>query len=72
MMQDSADNFSTWENWKISLDQAKIDLFNHGMDAVEVATDLDEFRQWCETNGLPRNGSSRSRFAAMVLKRGES
>ena len=69
MMEDSAENFSTWETWKSSLDQKKIELFNERIDAVEIEVDLDAFENWCEQKGLPRNGASRSRYAAEILQR---
>jgi len=70
MMDDSAESFSTWENWKISLDQTKIDLFNQRIDAVEVFVDLEDFEDWCSQKGLPRNEASRSRCRRGSTKEG--
>ena len=68
MMEDSADNFSTWEDWKVSLDQTMVELFSQKIDAVEVVADLEDFKNWCRRNDLPRNGASRSRYAAEMLR----
>ena len=67
MMEDSADNFSTWVAWKVSADSTVAKLSASGVDARLVVADLDEFREWCGKNGLALDGQSRSKFASSVL-----
>ena len=68
IMVDSAENFNTWENWKIAIDQNKVDLGMEGVEAVEIAVDLDVFKEWCSREGLPLDGSARARFAGEALQ----
>ena len=69
MMDDSGDNFSTWEQWKIQIDQVLADMTMKGVEVVEVEVDLDDFSAWCDANGRARDGSSRSLYASQLLQK---
>ena len=69
MMTDSANNFSTWEQWKLQVDQTKEDMYKNGVDVIEVEVDLDDFSAWCDEKGKEREGASRSQYASEILRK---
>ena len=69
MMDDSADNFSTWERWKLRADQVKVDMAKKGVAVIEVEVDLDDFSAWCDKKSRARDGASRSQYVSELLRK---
>ncbi len=69
MMDDSTDNFSTWERWKLQVDEVKMDMAMKGVEVIEVEVDLDDFSSWCDEKGRARDGASRSQYASELLRK---
>jgi hypothetical protein len=72
MMNDSADNFSSWERWKLQADQVKMDMAKKGVEVIEVEVDLDDFSSWCDEKSIARDGASRSRYVSEILRKKEA
>ncbi|MEP4049701.1 MAG: hypothetical protein ABJN80_12730, partial [Luteolibacter sp.] len=70
MMVDSSDNFSTWEYWKLQMDETIMQMAAQGLEVVEVPIDLDAFDDWCTHHRLQRDGKSRARYASELLRNG--
>ncbi len=69
MMNDSADNFSTWEQWKLKVDQTTQDMRKKGVEVIEVEVDLNDFSVWCDEKGRAHDGASRSQYASELLRK---
>lgn len=69
MMVDSSDNFSTWERWRIQVDETKLKVAKNGFEVVEIEVDLNEFSAWCAHEDLELNGPARSRYASEMLRK---
>lgn len=69
MMDDSKENFSTWERWKIQADQVIMELAGKGVEVMKVEVNLDHFSAWCEKRGRARDGAARSQYAAEILQK---
>jgi hypothetical protein len=67
MMNDSSDNFSSWERWRLHVDQVKMDMAKKGVEIIEVEVDLDDFSSWCDEKSITRDGASRSRYVSELL-----
>ena len=69
MMIDSADNFSTWDEWKNQVDQIKKDMKKKGVKVIEVEVDLDNFSAWCDEKGREHDGASTAQYASELLRK---
>ena len=69
MMVDSSGNFSTWERWRIQVDETKLEIAKNGGEVHDIEVDLDEFSDWCIQEGLELNSSARSRYASEMLRK---
>jgi hypothetical protein len=58
----------TYEEWRQFAEKTMADLKKQGADPRRVFVKTDDFRRWCDKNGLPTDGSARTRYVAEILR----
>lgn len=58
----------TFGEWQIFAEKAMEDFAARGSFPIKVVVDVEELLAWCNENGLPVNGESRSQYTARLLR----
>jgi hypothetical protein len=58
----------TFEQWEITALDAVRTIEREGQRVEKVYVDVDALVSWCNTKGLPVNGSSRAQYVSTVLQ----
>lgn len=67
--EDVDDLGETYEEWLAAALDGLKKLAALGVEAEKVDVDVDELLAWCNIQGLPLNGESRSEFAADKIRK---
>jgi len=58
----------TWEEWRELAESRFREMRQLGLEVEKVAVDVDRLARWCEREGRPVDGASRSAYAAEMLR----
>jgi hypothetical protein len=58
----------TWEEWHDLAESKFREMRRLGMEVERVVVDVDRLARWCEREGRPIDGASRSAYAAEMLR----
>jgi hypothetical protein len=69
---DDADKLDeTYEAWQQNIAKVERNLHKEGVRTVRVSISIEALNAWCRVHNKPRNGASRSAYAAKLASERE-